>query len=126
MPIIRPLLLSVVLMTGFASAASANGATDVKACKAMAATLTPKQSDIAEMTQTRDAAASTVETTGEIWEEAETHRLMSAGHAAEADKAKAAYESAKQTLARREMSLQASVSQYNDDILAYNSRCAKK
>ena len=126
MPVIRPLLLSVFLFGAVAATANANGASDVKACKAMAATLAPKQADITKMTASRDEAAAQVEATGEAWEDAETHRLVSPGHAATADTAKAAYESAKQAFARQEMALQASVSQYNDDIAAFNGRCATK
>ncbi|ABI76465.1 hypothetical protein HNE_1672 [Hyphomonas neptunium ATCC 15444] len=126
MPVIRPLVLSVIVFGAVAATASANGASDVKACKAMAATLPPKQTDITRMTETRDAAAETVETAGTAWEDAETHRLVSSGHAATADQAKAAYDAAKQVLARRELALQASVSDYNDDIAVFNSRCAKK
>lgn len=126
MLLIRPLMLAVLIFGAHAVAADASGASDLKACKAMAATLTPKQADITEMTKTRDAAAVTVETTGEAWEEAETHRLISADHAATADQTKAAYDNARQVFARSEMALQASVRQYNDDIATFNSRCAKK
>jgi hypothetical protein len=63
---------------------------------------------------------------GEAWEDLEIHRRASAGHAAQADTAKAAYDEAKKLLAQRELALQASVRQYNDDIAAFNSRCAKK
>ncbi|PKP83357.1 MAG: hypothetical protein CVT79_00690 [Alphaproteobacteria bacterium HGW-Alphaproteobacteria-18] len=126
MPVIRPLMLAVFIFGAHAATADANGASDMKACKAMAATLAPKQADITEMTTTRDAAAATLETTGDAWEDAETHRLVSASHAATADTAKAAYDDARQVLARRELALQASVRQYNDDVAAFNSRCARK
>lgn len=126
MTLFRPLLLSALLLAGPVAAAQANGTADMQACKAMAATLTPKQAEIAEMTAKRDEAASAVETTGEAWEDIEIHRRASAGHAAQADTAKAAYDEAKKLLARHELALQASVRQYNDDVAAFNSRCAKK
>ena len=125
MSFIRHLLLALIIAGAHAAVAEANGASDLKACKAMAATLAPKQADIADMTAERDAAAEATETTGEAWEDAEIHRRISAGHAATADEAKAAYGEARQLLARREMALQASVAQFNDDVAVYNARCAK-
>ena len=126
MTLFRPLLLVALMVAGPVAAAQANGASDMQACKAMAATLTPKQAEIAELTALRDEAADSVETTGEAWEDIEIHRRASAGHAAAADTAKAAYDEAKKRLARQELALQASVRQYNDDVTAFNSRCTKK
>lgn len=126
MSVIRPLMLALLIVGAHAAVAEANGASDIKACKALAATLAPKQADITAMTAARDAAFDATETTGEAWEDAEIHRRASAGHAAAADEAKLAYDEANKLLARREMALQASVSQYNDDVAAFNSRCAKK
>lgn len=126
MTLFRPLLLVALMVAGPVAAAQANGASDMQACKAMAATLAPKQAEIAELTALRDEAAETVETTGEAWEDIEIHRRASAGHAAAADAAKAAYDEAKKRLARQELALQASVRQYNDDVAAFNSRCTKK
>lgn len=122
----RPLFLSAFLLAGPVAVAQANGTADLRACKAMAETLPPKQAEITGMTAKRDEAAAAVETTGEAWEDLEIHRRASAGHAAQADTAKAAYDEAKKLLAQRELALQASVRQYNDDIAAFNSRCAKK
>lgn len=126
MTLFRPLLLVALMVAGPVAAAQANGASDMQACKAMAATLTPKQAEIAELTALRDEAAETVETTGEAWEDIEIHRRASAGHAAAADTAKTAYDEAKKGLARHELALQASVRQYNDDVAAFNTRCTKK
>lgn len=126
MPFFRPALLAALMVAGPVAAAEANGASDMQACKAMAATLAPKQTEIAELTALRDAAAETVEATGEAWEDIEIHRRASAGHAAAADTAKTAYDEAKKRLARDELALQASVRQYNDDVAAFNSRCTKK
>ena len=126
MSFFRPLMLALFIAGAHAAVAEANGASDLKACKAMAATLAPKQADIEDMTAERDTAAETAETTGEAWEDAEIHRRASAGHAAAADEAKAAYGEAKRLLARREMALKASVAQFNDDVAAYNNQCARK
>lgn len=126
MSFIRPLMLALLIAGAHAAVAEANGASDLKACKAMAATLAPKQADIADMTAERDAAAEAVETHGEAWEDAEVHRRVSASHAAAADRAKAAYDDARKLLASHEMALQSSVTQFNDDVAAYNSRCARK
>lgn len=126
MSLIRPLMLAAAMLAAPVAFAHANGTPDVKACKAMTETLAPKQADIAEMTATRDTAAAKVEAAGDAWEDAETHRLVSSSHAVTADQAKASYDEARQTLARQEMALQASVRQYNDDVAAFNSRCARK
>lgn len=126
MTILRTLVLAVLLATGPLATARANGSADVQACKAMAAKLGPVQAEIAKLKQTRDEAAETVETTGEAWDDAEVMRRASAGHAATADTAKAAYDDAKNLLAARELALQSSVSQFNDDVTAYNTRCTKK
>lgn len=126
MTLFRPLLLVALMVAGPVAAAQANGASDMQACKAMAATLAPKQAEIAELTALRDEAAETVETTGEAWEDIEIHRRASAGHAAAADAARTVYDEAKKRLARQELALQASVRQYNDDVAAFNSRCTKK
>lgn len=126
MPFFRPALLAALMVAGPVAAAEANGASDMQACKAMAATLAPKQAEIAELTALRDTAAESVETTGEAWEDIEIHRRASAGHAAAADTAKTAYDEAKKGLARHELALQASVRQYNDDVAAFNTRCTKK
>lgn len=126
MPVFRPALLALILLGAHPATADANGTSHLKACKALAATLAPKQADIAKMTSTRDETAATVEASGEAWEDAEIHRHASAGHATKADQTKAAYEDAKNQLARQELALQATVRQYNDDISAFNSQCAKK
>lgn len=126
MPVLRPLMLAVILLGAPMAAAHANGAMSVKACKALAAELPSRQADISKMTGERDTAAATVETAGEAWEEAETHRLVSAHHASAADEAKAAYEAARNVLTDQELALQDVASNYNDDVAAFNSRCAKK
>lgn len=126
MTILRPLMLAALLAAGPVAAAQANGSADVKACKAMAAKLGPLQAEIAKLKQTRDEAAETVESTGEAWDDAEVMRRASAGHAATADATKATYEDAKKLLASRELALQSTVTQFNDDVTAYNTRCAAK
>lgn len=126
MILFRPLFLATLMIACPVAAAQANGTADMQACKAMAATLPPKQAEITQLTTERDAAAEAVESTGEAWEDTEIHRRASAGHAAAADAARTVYDEAKKRLARHELALQASVRQYNDDIAAFNSRCATK
>lgn len=106
--------------------AEAMTAADVKRCNAMAATLAPKKAEIQQMQEKRDAMAETVEAKGDIWEELEVHRLASAGHAAQADAAKADYESSKKDLMKTEFALQALARQFNQDIASYNQSCATK
>lgn len=124
------MLRNVFLFTAFALAlagpASANGTPDLAACKAMQATLVPRQTEVTGLAAERDASAVSVEETGQAWADAEIHRLISDGHAAAADAGKAAYDAARQKLARDEMALQATLKQFNADIAVFNSRCSPK
>lgn len=104
--------------------ASALTPADLQRCQAMAATLTPKQAEIERVKAKRDEYAENVETLGEAWQEAEVHRLVSAGHAAKADEALMAYEEVERGLSKLERGLQGLVVQYNKDIYAYNKSCA--
>ena len=99
---------------------------DAAACKAMKAALAPRAVEVADLKAKRDASAELTEVAGEAWDEMEVHRLMSSGHAAQADSGKAAYEDARRQLARDEMALQATLKQYNSDVAVYNARCAPK
>lgn len=101
-------------------------ASDAAACKAMKAALAPRAVEVADLKAKRDASAELTEVAGEAWDEVEVHRLMSSGHAAQADSGKAAYEDARRQLARDEMALQATLKQYNSDVAVYNARCAPK
>lgn len=123
---LRALSIAAFVLTVPAAAAHANNARDVLACEAMAATIAPRESEIAALTAERDEAAASVERSGYAWEDAEVHRLASAGHAATADAAKAAYDEARKLLARHEMALQATVREFNDDAAVFNSRCARR
>lgn len=126
MSVFRPLLIAVAFIACHSAVAEANGARDIEACKAMAATMPGREAEISELTASRDEAAETVEAAGDAWEDMEAHRLASATHAATADRAKAVYDEARKLLARREMALQATVRQFNDDVAVFNTRCARK
>lgn len=126
MSILRPLLIAIAFVACHSAVAEANGARDSGACRAMAATMPAREAEIAELTANRDAAAEAVETMGDAWEDLEIHRLASGTHAAAADRAKADYDDARKLLARREMALQATLRQFNDDVAVFNSRCATK
>ncbi|WP_155838157.1 hypothetical protein [Hyphomonas beringensis] len=114
----------IVALAAQGAMADAMTAADIKRCKAMQATLAPKAAEIEEMKAKRDELAVVVETRGEAWEDAETLRLASAGHAAKADEAKQAYEAGKKQLMQSEQALQATVRQLNQDIAAYNQTCS--
>jgi hypothetical protein len=109
-----------------AGPALANGAVDVAACRAMKATLAPRQAEISELTEQREASALLAEEAGIAWEDAEIHRLVSAAHAATADRELAAYDAAKKKFARDELALQSAVKQFNADVAVYNTRCSPK
>lgn len=109
-----------------AGPAFANGTVDVAACKAMQATLAPRQAEISELTEQRETAALRAEEAGIAWEDAEIHRLVSASLAAAADRELAAYSAAKKQFARDELALQSAVKQFNTDVSGYNTRCSAK
>lgn len=109
-----------------AGPALANGKVDVAACKAMQAALAPRQAEMSELIGQRGASALRAEEAGIAWEDAEIHRLVSAEHAATADRELAAYDAAKKTFARDEIALQSAVKQFNADVGAYNTRCSPK
>ncbi|MFN3314302.1 MAG: hypothetical protein ACK46Q_12665 [Hyphomonas sp.] len=123
---LRTLSIAAFILTVPVAAAQANNAQDVRACEAMAATIAPREAEIVALTAERDEVAASVERHGDAWEDAEIHRLASASHAAKADVAKAAYDEARKLLSRREMALQATVRQFNDDAEVFNSRCARR
>ncbi len=52
-----------------AGPALANGKVDVAACKAMQATLAPRQAEISELTEQREASALRAEEAGIAWED---------------------------------------------------------
>lgn len=121
----KHLILLAALVLGTAGApAYANGKGDA-ACRAMQAGFAPRQQELQEMTARRDAAAESVEATGEAWEDAEIHRLASASHAATADARSDEYLEARKLLAREEAALQATLKQFNTDVAAFNARCTR-
>lgn len=121
---VRQVISAGFLIMALADQAHAMGSGDLAACKAMRATFAPRQAEIAGLTEQREASALRVDDAGTGWEDAETHRLVSAAHAASADLELAAFEAARKQLAREELALQSAVTQFNADVSAYNIRCA--
>ena len=114
-------LLVIAAQTATAQAMTA---ADVQRCKAMAATMAPKKTEIEALQTKRDELLAGVELKGDAWEEAEVHRLASTAHAATADEAKQAYLAAKKELMGKEQALQALARQFNQDIASYNQSCS--
>jgi len=114
------------LIMSVAGPALANDTVDVAACVAMQATLAPRQAEIGKLSEQRETSALRADEAGVVWEDAETHRLVSAAHAATADRELSAYEAAKKQFARDELALQSGVTQFNAEVSAYNTRCATK
>ena len=109
-----------------AGPAFANGKVDVAACKAMQAALAPREAEISQLAGQRGASALRAEEAGIAWEDAEIHRLVSAAHAATADRERAAYDAARKQFASDELALQSAVQQFNTDVSAYNTRCSPR
>jgi hypothetical protein len=123
---LRNLLILTVFTATLANPAVAAGKTDLASCKAMQAALAPRQTTINDLVAQRDASAAAVEEAGQAWEDVEIHRLVSKGHAEAADAGKAAYETAREQLARDETALQDTLQQFNADVAAFNARCTRK
>jgi hypothetical protein len=104
--------------------ASANEKADRAACEAMQATLAPREAEIAEMTEARNASAERVATAAKAWESVEAHRSISSRYAAVADRDKAALEAAREQLARDELALQSVAGQFEGDMAAFDARCS--
>ena len=60
-----------------AAADAASSAKELARCQAMSATFKPKQEEIAELKDARDAQAEVVETKGEAWDDVEVLRNAS-------------------------------------------------
>lgn len=99
---------------------------DVKRCNAMAASFAAKKAEITKEKTALDEQVVLVEALGEAWEEAETHKLASAGHAKAAEAAKAEWQSQKSDVLKTQMSLQSKVQMLNNDVAAFNTSCATK
>jgi hypothetical protein len=123
---LRHTIIAALLTLSIASPALANGKPDIQACKAMQATIAPREAEIAELTAKREVSALQAEDAGARWEDAEIHRLVSAEHAATADREQAAYAAAKQQFARDELALQSAVKQFNTDVSIFNVRCVSQ
>jgi len=109
-----------------AAADAASSAKELARCQAMSATFKPKQEEISELKDARDAQAEVVETKGEAWDDIEVLRNASKKNAKAADEAKADYEKAKADLLRMELGLQEAVTALNADFEAYNQTCATR
>lgn len=121
---LRHTFITALLAFSITGPALANGKPDIQACKAMQATIAPREAEIAELTGKRDTSALLAEDAGVRWEDAEIHRLVSAAHAATAERERAAYDAARQQFARDELALQSAVKQFNTDVSIFNARCS--
>ncbi len=122
----RHTFILAFLLAGLAVPALANGKPDAEACRAMQATIAPRQAEIAKLTEQRAASAIAAEDAGVNWEDAEIHRLVSPALAATADRERAAYDTAKQQFARDELALQNAVRSFNADVATFNARCSSQ
>ncbi len=122
----RHTFILALLFASLTGPALANTKLDADACRAMQATIAPREAEIAKLTEQRAASAITAEDAGVNWEDAEIHRLVSAAHAAAADRERAEYETAKQAFAKDDLALQSAVRAFNADVSVFNARCSSK
>ena len=123
---IRIFLASVALMIAMPATADALSPKQVERCKAMQATLAPKQAEIEAATASRAELAARAEALGEQYEDAQVMRLASSSNAEAADSAKAEFDAARRAFAQAEFALQANARQFNQDVADYNRSCAPK
>ena len=123
---IRIFLASVALMIAMPATADALSPKQVERCKAMQATLAPKQAEIEKATASRDELAARAEALGEQYEDAQVMRLASSSNAEAADSAKAEFDAARRAFAQAEFALQANARQFNQDVADYNRSCTPK
>ncbi len=121
----RLMIAALFLALAPVAGADAASARDMARCKAMQATMVPKQREIDEAKARRDDLAAIAEADGDAWENAEAVRNFSKSHAAEADAAKAAFTASRKALADSELGLQFMVQGFNEDVSAFNQSCAK-
>tara|TARA_R110000803_G_scaffold149006_1_gene214427 strand:- start:271 stop:648 length:378 start_codon:yes stop_codon:yes gene_type:complete len=123
---IRIFLASVALMAAMPATADTLSPKQVQRCKAMQATLAPKQAEIEKATASRDELAEKAEALGERYDDAQVMRLASVSNAEAADSAKAEFDAARRAFAQAEYALQANARQFNQDVADYNRTCATK
>jgi sensor domain CHASE-containing protein len=125
-------ILPALIFAGLALAPAATAqnrqasASDAEFCELLRGVMAPQHAELEQLEAERDAAAETVEALGEAWEESEIHRRVSTRHAAAADRDKAAYDDARQGLARKELALAAALRDYNRQVATFNARCAPR
>lgn len=103
--------------------ASALTEKQIRECQALGKSIQVRQGEVQTMTAKRDRALEVLELTGQQWDDVEIHRMISAGHAAEADKRKAAYEVEKTEFMKLDAALQSKNRMVNQSIVHYNARC---
>ncbi|MEO0981385.1 MAG: hypothetical protein AAFX03_01905 [Pseudomonadota bacterium] len=118
--------LAALFMVAAAPSALALTQAEIRECNAMAAAFKQQRQEVEMAKAARDAAAMVAEQAGAAWEEAETHRLVSAGHAETADEAEAAFETAKTAHARAEARLADLAGAYQANAAVYNAKCVRE
>ncbi|MEL6661547.1 MAG: hypothetical protein AAFR33_00995 [Pseudomonadota bacterium] len=121
---IRSLLVLSVIGLAAAGPAAALTGDEVRQCNAMAATFEAKEAEINRLKAAQAALAAEAEILGEEWELLEEQRRFSARHAASADEAKAAFETARDAANRAGMDLNSKVQMFQADAAAFNAKCA--
>ncbi|MEM9937713.1 MAG: hypothetical protein AAF768_02600 [Pseudomonadota bacterium] len=121
---ITSIILSAAAICGAVSLpASALTEKQIRECQALGKSIQVRQGEVQTMTAKRDRALEVLELTGQQWDDVEIHRMISAGHAAEADKRKAAYEVEKTEFMKLDAALQSKNRMVNQSIVHYNARC---
>ena len=122
--IFRAFLSAIVFLACVGSAAALTPQ-QAKQCRADYATLKTKRGEVTQAKEALDAAAMRAETLGEAWENAEALRSFGPDNAAQADKAKQAYQDAKTSFEAKKQVYERITQGFNALASDFSERCAK-
>lgn len=116
----RSLPLLALIAASFSMPAIAQ---DQRACNAMQASLSVRQTEALALQDRRDELAEQVELAGEAWENAEAMRAFGPTEAEMADAQLAEYNALKKEFHQTQAALQSKVEMVNAGVVRYNSVC---
>lgn len=98
-------------------------AQDQRACNAMQASLSVRQTEALALQDRRDALAEEVELAGEAWENAESMRAFGRAEAETADAQRAKFDALEKEFHQTQAALKSKVQMINASVAQYNSLC---
>ncbi|MCI4645499.1 MAG: hypothetical protein MRY64_12015 [Hyphomonadaceae bacterium] len=117
-------LLALVAALTLAMPAGALTAQEAAQCRVMSQSFGVRQAEVLELQERQAELATLADELGAAWELKEEVRNFSAGHAAEADEARIAFDEAKMDAMRVTADLRSKAQMLNADVAQFNARCA--